>query len=78
VFLDGACNLGPLLTYSHVSVASFEEVLPLQAAHVTWVHRVLGGDSGVLVDPFMHVVTYTTRPLATLRESELLPSFSDP
>lgn len=43
-----------------------------------WVHRGHGGDSGVLVDPFMHVVTYTTRHLATLRESELLPSFSGP
>ena len=43
-----------------------------------WVHRALGGDSGEVVDPFMHVVTYTTRHLATLRESELLPAFSGP
>jgi len=34
--------------------------------HVTWVHRVGGGDSGALVDPFMHVGTYPTRHLATL------------
>jgi hypothetical protein len=34
--------------------------------HVTWVHRVLRGDSGALVDPFMHVGTYPTRHLATL------------
>ena len=34
--------------------------------HVTWVHRVAGGDSGALVDPFMHVGTYPTRHLATL------------
>jgi hypothetical protein len=50
----------------------------LDCSSSLWVHRVLGGDSGVLVDPFMHVVTYTTRHLATLRESELLPSFSGP
>jgi len=37
-----------------------------------WFHRVLRGDSGALVDPFMHVGTYPTRHLATLRESELL------
>ena len=46
--------------------------------HVTWVHRVLSGDSGALVDPFMHVGTYPTRHLATLRESELLPAFAGP
>ena len=34
--------------------------------HVTWVRRVAGGDSGALVDPFMHVGTYPTRHLATL------------
>ena len=33
---------------------------------VMWVHRVPGGDSGALVDPFMHVGTYPTRHLATL------------
>ena len=43
-----------------------------------WVHRVPSGDSGALVDPFMHVGTYPTRHLATLRESELLPSFAGP
>ncbi len=46
--------------------------------HVTWLHRVGGGDSRALVDPFMHVGTYPTRHLATLRESELLPAFSGP
>jgi hypothetical protein len=50
----------------------------LDCSSSRWVHRGLSGDSGVLVDPFMHVVTYTTRHLATLRESELLPSFSGP
>ena len=50
----------------------------LDCSSSLWVHRVLGGDSGALVDPFKHVVTYTTRHLATLRESELLPSFSGP
>jgi hypothetical protein len=50
----------------------------LDCSSSRWVHRVIRGDSGVLVDPFMHVVTYTTRHLATLRESELLPSFSGP
>ena len=39
------------------------------------VRRVPGWDSGALVDPFMHVGTYPTRHLATLRESELLPAF---
>ena len=43
-----------------------------------WVHRAPGGDSGALVDPFMHVGTYPTRHLATLRESELLPAFTGP
>ena len=43
-----------------------------------WVHRVPGGDSGALVGPFMHVGTHPTRHLATLRESELLPSFAGP
>jgi hypothetical protein len=47
-------------------------------AHVTWVHGAPGGDSGALVDPFMHVGTYPTRHLATLRESELLPAFTGP
>ena len=46
--------------------------------HVMWLHRVVGGDSGALVVPFMHVGTYPTRHLATLRESELLPAFSGP
>ena len=41
-----------------------------------WVHRAPAGDSGDLVDPFMHVGIYPTRHLATLRESELLPAFS--
>jgi hypothetical protein len=45
---------------------------------VMWFHRALGGDSGDVVNPFMRVVTYTTRHLATLRESELLPAFSGP
>ena len=43
-----------------------------------WLRWVPGGDSGALVDPFMHVGTYPTRHLATLRESELLPSLSGP
>jgi hypothetical protein len=43
-----------------------------------WLHRAAGGDSGALVVPFMHVGTYPTRHLATLRESELLPAFSGP
>ncbi len=46
--------------------------------HVMWLHRVADGDSGALVDPFMHVGTYPTRHLATLRESELLPALSVP
>src|SRR5690242_6664599 len=46
--------------------------------HVMWLHRAAGGDSGALVVPFMHVGTYPTRHLATLRESELLPAFSGP
>ncbi len=45
---------------------------------VMWLHRAAGGDSGALVDPFMHVGTYPTRHLATLRESELLPALSGP
>ena len=45
---------------------------------VMWLHRVVGRDSGALVVPFMHVGTYPTRHLATLRESELLPAFSGP
>ena len=45
---------------------------------VMWLHRAAGGDSGALVVPFMHVGTYPTRHLATLRESELLPAFSGP
>ena len=46
--------------------------------HGMWLHRAAGGDSGALVVPFMHVGTYPTRHLATLRESELLPAFSGP
>ena len=46
--------------------------------HVMWLHRAVGGDSRALVGPFMHVGTYPTRHLATLRESELLPAFSGP
>jgi hypothetical protein len=46
--------------------------------HVMWLHRVVGGDSGALVVPFMHVGTYPTRHLATLRESELLPALNGP
>ena len=46
--------------------------------HVMWFHRVPSGDSGALVVPFMHVGTYPTRHLATLRESELLPAFAGP
>ena len=46
--------------------------------HLMWLHRVVGGDSGALVVPFMRVGTYPTRHLATLRESELLPSFAGP
>ncbi len=45
---------------------------------VKWVHRAPGGDSGEVIGPFMHVGTYPTRHLATLRESELLPAFSGP
>jgi len=40
---------------------------------VMWFHRVLRGDSGALVDPFMHVELTRQGILATLRESELLP-----
>ena len=36
-----------------------------------WFHRVLRGDSGALVDPFMHVGTYPTRHLATLSNTDL-------
>ena len=43
-----------------------------------WVRRAPGRDSEALVNPFMHVGTYPTRHLATLRESELLPAFSGP
>ena len=43
-----------------------------------WVHRVADGDSRALVELFMHVGTYPTRHLATLRESELLPVLSGP
>ena len=50
----------------------------LDCSSKLWVHWVQGGDSGDVVDLFMHVVTYTTRHLATLRESELLPAFSGP
>ena len=46
--------------------------------HVMWLHRAAGGDSGALVVPFMHVGTYPTRHLATLRESELLPALLRP
>jgi hypothetical protein len=46
--------------------------------HIMWLHRAVGGDRGALVVPFMHVGTYPTRHLATLRESELLPAFSGP
>jgi hypothetical protein len=37
-----------------------------------WFHRVLRGDSGALVDPFMHVGTYPTRHLATLSNTNKL------
>ena len=46
--------------------------------HLMWLHRVVGGDSGALVVPFMRVGTYPTRHLATLRESELLPALTGP
>ncbi len=46
--------------------------------HLMWVRRIADGDSGALVVPFMHVGTYPTRHLATLRESELLPALSGP
>ena len=42
------------------------------------VHPAPGGDSGALVDPFMHVGTYPTRHLATLRGSELPPPLTGP
>ena len=32
------------------------------------IRRILGGDTGDLVTPFMHVVNQTTRHYATLRE----------
>ena len=32
--------------------------------HLMWLHRVVGGDSGALVVPFMRVGTYPTRHLA--------------
>ena len=85
---------GPLFIGSHIRSANVTSPQQLTAVKLhgvflshwesldcsssKWVHRGHGGDSGVLVDPFMHVVTYTTRHLATLRESELLPSFSGP
>ena len=50
----------------------------LDCSSKLWVHRALGGDSGDVVNPFMHVGTYPTRHLATLRESELLPALSGP
>src|SRR6266700_1581224 len=31
---------------------------------VKWVHRAVGGDSGEVIGPFMHVGTYPTRHLA--------------
>ena len=46
--------------------------------HLMWVHGVADGDSRALVGLFMHVGTYPTRHLATLRESELLPVLSGP
>ena len=46
--------------------------------HLMWLHRVVGGDSGALVVPFMRVGTDPTRHLATLRESELLPALTGP
>ena len=46
--------------------------------HLMWLHRVVGGDSGALVVPFMRVGTYPTRHFATLRESELLPALTGP
>ncbi len=46
--------------------------------HLMWVRRIADRDSGALVVPFMHVGTYPTRHLATLRESELLPALSGP
>jgi len=38
-----------------------------------WVRGCEGRDSVQVIDPFMHVVNYTTRHMATLRELELLP-----
>ena len=46
--------------------------------HLMWVRQVADRDSGALVELFMHVGTYPTRHLATLRESELLPALSGP
>ena len=46
--------------------------------HLMWVHGAADGDSRALVELFMHVGTYPTRHLATLRESELLPVLSGP
>jgi len=43
-----------------------------------WVRGVGPRDSVEIIDPFMHVVNYTTRHLATLRELELLPPFTSP
>ena len=40
-----------------------------------WIRRAGGWDRGALVNPFMHVGTYPTRHLATLRESQLPPPF---
>ncbi len=76
-----------LCTRSHTPAASCSKIPrglfaplgdPGLFVQVMWVHRAPGGDSGGVVGPFMHVVTYTTRHLATLRESELLPAFSGP
>src|SRR6266704_2226782 len=68
--------LGPLDILSRGCRPSRTAYLLL--VQVMWVHRAVGGDSGEVIGPFMHVGTYPTRHLATLRESELLPAFSGP
>jgi hypothetical protein len=76
-----------LCTHNHISATDCSKaprglLFPLGVrglfVHITWVHRVPSGDSGALVVPFMRVGTHPTRHLATLRESELLPSFAGP
>ena len=76
-----------LCNHNHIATTSCSKapqglLFPIEVGglfvHLMWVRRVVDGDSGALVDPFMHVGTYPTRHLATLRESELLPVLNGP